>query len=168
MAVGQLALIGTPSQSGKTMLIRRLRGLFAFIAGGALVGTAAGTALGLIFLLAPGPKTITISPQFPGAILIVPAVWFALVGALSGQTWGGTCGGSGDPGAANLMKLTKGLLNALAARAFWYDPVAAFCEAARHVKPQVSGASSPASVRASRRCSLHWKDRRVAEFLLHV
>src|SRR5678816_1258317 len=72
------------------MLIRRLRGLFAFIAGGALVGAAAGTALGLIFLLAPGPKTITISPQFPGAVLIVPALWFALVGALSGAAVGVT------------------------------------------------------------------------------
>ena len=72
------------------MLIRRLRGLFAFIAGGALVGAVAGTVLGLIFLLTPGPKTITISPEFPGAVLIVPAVWFALVGAVSGAAVGVT------------------------------------------------------------------------------
>src|SRR5690348_12134905 len=32
----------------------------------------------------PGPKTITTSPQFPGAVLLVPMLWFALAGAVSG------------------------------------------------------------------------------------
>ena len=66
------------------MLRRRLRGLFASVVGGALAGVIGGLALGLLFLLVPGPKTITTSPQFPGAVLIVPALWFALAGAVSG------------------------------------------------------------------------------------
>jgi hypothetical protein len=70
------------------MLIRRLRGLLATIVGGAFVGGAAGTVIGLLFLFVPGPKTITVTPQFPGAVLIVPAAWGAAIGALSGGTFG--------------------------------------------------------------------------------
>lgn len=70
------------------MLVHRLRGLLASIAGGAVVGGTAGAALGLVFLLAPGPKTITIVPQFPGAVLIVPAVWGTVIGAMSGGAFG--------------------------------------------------------------------------------
>lgn len=66
------------------MLRRRLRALFASVIGGALAGASGGLALGLLFLLVPGPKTITISPRFPGAVVIVPALWFALAGAVSG------------------------------------------------------------------------------------
>lgn len=70
------------------MLIRRLRGLFATIVGGTVVGGAGGTAIGLLFWLVAGPKTTAISPQFPGAILIVPATMFAATGALSGAAFG--------------------------------------------------------------------------------
>jgi len=70
------------------MIIRRLRGLLASTAGGALAGGIAGFGLGLIFLLVPGPKTITIVPQLPGAVLVVPALWGAVVGALSGAAFG--------------------------------------------------------------------------------
>jgi hypothetical protein len=70
------------------MLLRRLRGLLAATAGGALVGGAAGAALGLIFLLTPGPKVITIVPAFPGAVVLVPALWGAVVGAISGGAFG--------------------------------------------------------------------------------
>ena len=70
------------------MLIRRLRGLFFSMVGGALAGGAAGAVLGLIFLLAPGPKVITIVPAFPGAVLIVPAAWGAVIGAMSGGAFG--------------------------------------------------------------------------------
>ena len=66
------------------MLTRQLRGLFASVVGGALIGAIAGLAIGLLFLLVPGPKTVTISPQFPGAGLLVPTLWFALAGAASG------------------------------------------------------------------------------------
>ena len=66
------------------MLTRRLRGLFAAVLGGALSGAIGGLAIGLLFLLVPGPKIITISPEFPGAVLLVPALWFGLAGALSG------------------------------------------------------------------------------------
>lgn len=66
------------------MLRRRLRGLLASVVGGAIAGAIGGLAIGLLFLLVPGPKTITIAPEFPGAVLIVPAVWFALAGAVSG------------------------------------------------------------------------------------
>lgn len=68
------------------MLIRRLRGLLVSIVGGALAGAAAGAVLGLIFLLMPGE--ITIVPQFPGAALIVPSVWGAAIGAMSGGAFG--------------------------------------------------------------------------------
>lgn len=70
------------------MVIRRVRGLIACIAGGALTGAAAGLALGLAFLLVPGPKTITVKPEFPGAVVLLPAVLFALVGAVSGGAFG--------------------------------------------------------------------------------
>lgn len=70
------------------MFIRRLRGLFATIVGGTLVGGTAGTVIGLLFWLAPGPKTVTITPHFPGAIIIVPATWGAAIGALSGAAFG--------------------------------------------------------------------------------
>jgi hypothetical protein len=70
------------------MLIRRLRGLVASIAGGALVGGAAGATLGLIWLLAPGPKTITVTPNIPGGVVIVPMLWGTAVGALSGCVFG--------------------------------------------------------------------------------
>lgn len=66
------------------MLRRRLRGLFASVIGGALAGAVGGLAIGLLFLFVPGPKVITVSPQFPGAVLIVPTLWFALAGAVSG------------------------------------------------------------------------------------
>ncbi len=66
------------------MLRRRLRGLFASVVGGALAGAIGGLAISVLFLLVPGPKTITISPQFPGAVMIVPMLWFALAGAVSG------------------------------------------------------------------------------------
>jgi len=59
------------------MHMRRLRGLLATIVGGALVGGASGAGLGLLFLLVPGPKTITVTPEFPGSVLIVPAIWGA-------------------------------------------------------------------------------------------
>jgi len=68
--------------------MRRLRGLLAAIFGGALVGGAAGTVMGLLFLLVPGPKTTTVTPNFPGAVIIVPAVWGAVIGALSGTAFG--------------------------------------------------------------------------------
>ena len=70
------------------MLFRRLRGLLAAIAGGALVGGAAGAALGLVFLLTPGPKVVTIVPEFPGAVVLVPALWGAVVGAIGGGAFG--------------------------------------------------------------------------------
>ena len=57
------------------MLIRRLRGLLATIAGGVLVGGCGGLVVGLLFLLVPGPKTIIVTPQFPGAVILVPAAW---------------------------------------------------------------------------------------------
>jgi hypothetical protein len=70
------------------MLKRRLRGLFASVLGGAIVGVIGGLTIGLLFWLTPGPKTITISPQFPGAVLIVPTLWFAFAGAVSGGAFG--------------------------------------------------------------------------------
>jgi hypothetical protein len=70
------------------MHMRRLRGLLATIVGGALVGGASGAGLGLLFLLVPGPKTITVTPEFPGSALIVPAIWGAMTGAWSGAAFG--------------------------------------------------------------------------------
>ena len=70
------------------MLIRRLRVLLASIVGGALAGSVAGALWGLIILVTPGPKEITIVPAFPGAVLIVPAAWGAVVGAISGGAFG--------------------------------------------------------------------------------
>ena len=66
------------------MLRRRLRGLLASVTGGAIAGAIGGLAIGLLFLLVPGPKTITTTREFPGAVLIVPALWLALAGAVSG------------------------------------------------------------------------------------
>jgi hypothetical protein len=66
------------------MIRRRLRGLLAMVTGGAVAGGIAGAALGMIFLLMPGPKVITIQPQFPGAIVIMPALWLGVAGATAG------------------------------------------------------------------------------------
>ena len=57
------------------------------VTGGALAGGVAGAAFGLIVLLLPGPKEITIRPQFPGAVVLLPAVALALAGALGGATF---------------------------------------------------------------------------------
>ena len=70
------------------MILRRLRGLLGTITGGALVGGVAGAMLGLIFLLVPGPKEITISPQFPGAIVLLPALLLGIAGAIGGGAFG--------------------------------------------------------------------------------
>jgi hypothetical protein len=70
------------------MLFRRLRGLLVAAAGGAFVGGTCGALFGLMILVAPGPKTISISPEFPGAIILVPALWGAVIGAMSGGTFG--------------------------------------------------------------------------------
>jgi hypothetical protein len=56
--------------------------------GGAVAGAVAGATLGLIFLLVPGPKVITVQPQFPGAIVLLPAIVLALIGAISGGAFG--------------------------------------------------------------------------------
>jgi hypothetical protein len=62
------------------MLQRRLRGLLAVVTGGFIVGATAGVALGLILLLSPGPKEITVHPQFPGAIVLLPALLLGVPG----------------------------------------------------------------------------------------
>lgn len=54
------------------------------VTGGALAGAIAGAVLGLIFLLVPGPKEITIQPQFPGAIVVLPALLLGVAGATAG------------------------------------------------------------------------------------
>lgn len=58
------------------------------VTGGAVAGGVAGTILGLIFLLVAGPKEITVTPRFPGAVVVLPALWLALVGAVSGGVFG--------------------------------------------------------------------------------
>jgi len=67
---------------------RRLRGLLAMITGGAVAGGIAGATLGLIILLVPGPKVITVTPQFFGAVVVLPAALLGLAGAISGGTFG--------------------------------------------------------------------------------
>jgi hypothetical protein len=62
--------------------------LLVAAAGGALVGGALGTAWALLAVLLPEPKTITVVPQFPGAVFVVPLVWGAVLGALSGVAFG--------------------------------------------------------------------------------
>lgn len=56
--------------------------------GGAVAGGVAGATLGLIFLLVPGPKEITIRPQFPGAVVVLPALALALAGGIGGGVFG--------------------------------------------------------------------------------
>lgn len=68
------------------MLRRRLRGLIAMTAGGALVGAIMATLLSLIALLIPGQTIVT--PQFPGAVVVVPAVLGGVFGAMSGAAFG--------------------------------------------------------------------------------
>jgi hypothetical protein len=68
------------------MLIRRLRGLLASIVGGTVVGAVAGVSIGLLVLHLPGTTTIT--PEFPGAVLVIPAALGAIVGGLSGAAFG--------------------------------------------------------------------------------
>jgi hypothetical protein len=58
------------------------------ITGGAIAGGIAGAAIGLLFLFVPGPKDVTIQPQFPGAIVVVPALWLGLAGAIAGAAFG--------------------------------------------------------------------------------
>lgn len=70
------------------MLLRRLRGLLASIVGGAITGGACGALWGLILVLLPGPKEITVRPDFPGAVMLVPTALSAVVGALSGAAFG--------------------------------------------------------------------------------
>jgi hypothetical protein len=70
------------------MIQRRLRGLFAVITGGAVTGGIAGAVFGLIILLSPGPKVVTIHPQFPGAIVVLPALLLGLAGAIGGGVFG--------------------------------------------------------------------------------
>ena len=67
---------------------RRLRGLLAMITGGAVVGGIAGVPLGLIFLLMPGPKEVTIHPQFPGAVVALPGLLLGVAGAIGGGAFG--------------------------------------------------------------------------------
>ncbi|HEX7938130.1 MAG TPA: hypothetical protein VF483_04005 [Gemmatimonadaceae bacterium] len=78
--------MATPTSTGQ-MLRRRLRGLLTFSLSGTVTGAVCGLALGALFLLVPGPKTITIRPTFPGAVLLVPMLWFGLAGALSGAAF---------------------------------------------------------------------------------
>ena len=66
---------------------RRIRGLLAMVTGGAVAGAVAGATIGLIFLLMPGPKEITIQPQFPGAIIVEPALMLEVAG-LGGAAFG--------------------------------------------------------------------------------
>ena len=54
------------------------------VTGGALAGAVAGATFGLIVLLMPGPKEITIQPQFPGALVVLPALLLGIAGALGG------------------------------------------------------------------------------------
>jgi hypothetical protein len=68
------------------MFLRRLRGLLATTLGGTLVGGIAGTLLALVALFVPGPTTVT--PHFFGSSIIVPAFLGAVLGALSGATFG--------------------------------------------------------------------------------
>ena len=70
------------------MLNRRLRGLLAMVTGGAFVGAAAGATFGLIILLMPGPKVITVQPRFPGAVVLLPAALLGVIGAVSGGAFG--------------------------------------------------------------------------------
>jgi len=70
------------------MIQRRLRGLLAVITGGAVTGGIAGAVFGLIVLLAPGPKVVTIHPQFPGAVVLLPALLLGLAGAIGGGVFG--------------------------------------------------------------------------------
>lgn len=70
------------------MLLRRLRGLLASIVGGAIAGGAAGALWGLILLLLPEPKEVTVLPAFPGAVLLVPTALGMVVGAISGAAFG--------------------------------------------------------------------------------
>ena len=58
------------------------------VTGGAVAGGIAGEVLGLIFLLVPGPKEITIQPQFPGAIVVLPALLLGVAGATAGGAFG--------------------------------------------------------------------------------
>jgi len=58
------------------------------IAGGALAGGIAGAVLGLLFLLLPGPKEVTIRPEFPGAIVVLPALLLSVAGAIGGGGFG--------------------------------------------------------------------------------
>jgi hypothetical protein len=58
------------------------------VTGGAVVGAVAGAAIGLIFLLMPGPKEVTVQPQFPGAVIVLPALMLALAGGLGGAAFG--------------------------------------------------------------------------------
>jgi hypothetical protein len=51
-------------------------------------GAAAGATLGLIWLLVPGPKEITVHPQLPGAVVVVPALFLGLAGAIGGGAFG--------------------------------------------------------------------------------
>src|SRR3954447_15552289 len=70
------------------MMHRRLRGFLAVVSGGAAAGGIAGVVLGLLFLLTPGPKVITIQPQFPGAVVILPALLLGVGGAIGGGIFG--------------------------------------------------------------------------------
>lgn len=67
---------------------QRLRGLLAMTTGGALAGGIAGATLGVIIVLAPGPKEITVTPHFPGAVVILPALLLAVAGAIGGAAFG--------------------------------------------------------------------------------
>lgn len=57
------------------------------VTGGAVAGAVAGATFGLIVLLMPGPKEITIQPQFPGALVVLPALLLGIAGALGGGTF---------------------------------------------------------------------------------
>lgn len=71
------------------MLKRRLRSLLLAAAGGALVGGVFGTTWALLaVMVADSNADITVTPNFPGAVFVVPLVWGAMLGAVSGATFG--------------------------------------------------------------------------------